>query len=54
VRAGLRARGLCAGQLVPSRGGTPGWEHGTFEAGRPPGHPRAGVDQLSLLELLIE
>jgi hypothetical protein len=32
IAAGLRARGLCAGQLVPSRSGTPGWEHGTFHA----------------------
>jgi peptidoglycan/xylan/chitin deacetylase (PgdA/CDA1 family) len=33
IAAGLRARGLCAGRLVPSRSGTPGWEHGTFHAG---------------------
>ena len=32
IAAGLRARGLCAGRLVPSRSGTPGWEHGTFHA----------------------
>ena len=32
IAAGLRARGLCAGRLVPSRSGTPGWEHGTFYA----------------------
>ncbi len=32
IAAGLRARGLCAGRLVPSRRGTPGWEHGTFHA----------------------
>jgi peptidoglycan/xylan/chitin deacetylase (PgdA/CDA1 family) len=32
IAAGLRARGLCAGRLVPSRRGTPGWEHGTFRA----------------------
>jgi peptidoglycan/xylan/chitin deacetylase (PgdA/CDA1 family) len=32
IAAGLRARGLCAGRLIPSRSGTPGWEHGTFYA----------------------
>jgi peptidoglycan/xylan/chitin deacetylase (PgdA/CDA1 family) len=32
IAAGLRARGLCAGRLIPSRSGTPGWEHGTFHA----------------------
>jgi peptidoglycan/xylan/chitin deacetylase (PgdA/CDA1 family) len=32
IAAGLRARGLCTGRLVPSRTGTPGWEHGTFHA----------------------
>jgi peptidoglycan/xylan/chitin deacetylase (PgdA/CDA1 family) len=32
IATGLRARGLCAGQLVSSRGGTPGWEHGIFHA----------------------
>ena len=32
IATGLRARGLCTGRLVPSRSGTPGWEHGTFHA----------------------
>jgi peptidoglycan-N-acetylglucosamine deacetylase len=32
IAAGLRARGLCAGRLVPSRSGTSGWEYGTFRA----------------------
>jgi peptidoglycan/xylan/chitin deacetylase (PgdA/CDA1 family) len=32
IAAGLAARDVCAGRLVPSRGGTPGWEHGTFYA----------------------
>jgi peptidoglycan/xylan/chitin deacetylase (PgdA/CDA1 family) len=32
IAAGLHARGLCAGWLVPSRSGTSGWEHGTFHA----------------------
>ncbi len=32
IAAGLRARGLCAGRLVPSGNGTSGWEHGTFYA----------------------
>jgi len=32
IAAGLRARSLCAGRLVPSRSDTPGWEHGTFHA----------------------
>jgi peptidoglycan/xylan/chitin deacetylase (PgdA/CDA1 family) len=32
IAAGLRARGLCAGQLVPSDSGTQGWVHGTFYA----------------------
>jgi peptidoglycan/xylan/chitin deacetylase (PgdA/CDA1 family) len=32
IAAGLHARGLCAGRLIPSRSGTPGWQHGTFHA----------------------
>ena len=32
IAAGLHARGLCAGPLVPSPSGTSGWEHGTFHA----------------------
>jgi peptidoglycan/xylan/chitin deacetylase (PgdA/CDA1 family) len=32
IAAGLRARGLCAGRLVPSRSGTSGWKYGTFHA----------------------
>jgi peptidoglycan/xylan/chitin deacetylase (PgdA/CDA1 family) len=32
MAAGLRARGLCPGRLVPSRAGTRGWVHGTFHA----------------------
>jgi peptidoglycan/xylan/chitin deacetylase (PgdA/CDA1 family) len=32
IAAGLRAHGVCAGRLVPSRSGTPGWEHGAFYA----------------------
>jgi peptidoglycan/xylan/chitin deacetylase (PgdA/CDA1 family) len=30
IAAGLHARGLCAGRLIPSPSGTSGWEHGTF------------------------
>jgi peptidoglycan/xylan/chitin deacetylase (PgdA/CDA1 family) len=32
IAAGLRARGLCAGRLVPSDSGTRGWVHGIFQA----------------------
>jgi endo-1,4-beta-xylanase len=32
IAAGLRARGLCAGRLVPSDSGTRGWVHGIFHA----------------------
>jgi peptidoglycan/xylan/chitin deacetylase (PgdA/CDA1 family) len=32
IATGLHAQGLCAGRLIPSRSGTPGWEHGTFHA----------------------